>query len=351
MNKTKKFSILLLAVFVLGGISFFLSQCKSKTNDNRNDSDNQPSEIKNPPSEITAPDFNADSAYHFVEQQVAFGPRIPGTPSQTKCATWITDKLKTYTPTVYVQDLKVELWNHQMVPCINIIASFNPNEKKRILLCAHWDTRPWSDRDPVFPKKSFDGADDGGSGAAVLLEIARQLQIKKPNVGVDIVFFDVEDYGPPEWDQVSNKEEVNGYCLGTQEWASEPHVKDYRAFYGILLDMVGAKDATFPQEGVSLQYAPTIVQHVWDAANSLGYGNYFVYTKGPSIIDDHSFINSINQTPTIDIINLNSNSNYGFANHWHTQQDNMSIIDKNTLKAVGVTVLQVVYTEPIQQNQ
>ena len=304
--------------------------------------------VEEPKRNVVVPAFDADSAYDFISKQVAFGPRIPGTPAQSKCAAWLTEKLKSYTPDVVVQDLKVGLYNRNQVPCKNIVASFNPKASKRILLCAHWDTRPWSDRDSSNPKLPFDGADDGGSGVAVLLEIASLLSKQPPAVGVDIAFFDVEDYGPPSWDSQSKNEEINGYCLGTQEWANTPHVANYRAYYGILLDMVGAKNATFLQEGLSLQNAPTIVQKVWDTAASLGYGNYFLYTRVNPIVDDHSFVNSINQTPCIDIINLDKTSPTGFARHWHTQRDNMNIIDKQTLKAVGQTLLQVVYAESPQ---
>ncbi len=347
MNKSKTFSVILLLVLVLGGISFLVSQCKPKSPVNNGTTEDTSAKAgnSNHGSQVAAPDFNADSAYAFVAKQVSFGPRIPGTPSQTKCAGWLIAKLKTYTPTVIVQDIKVSLWNHQEVPCKNIVASFNPEQKKRILLCSHWDTRPWSDRDSLNPKKPFDGADDGGSGVGVLIEMARLMSKQLPNVGVDILLLDVEDYGPPEWDPASRNPEIQAYCLGTQEWASSPHIPDYRAYYGILLDMVGAKNARFPQEGASLQYAPSIIDKVWGVANSLGYSNYFVYEKAPGIIDDHVYINRINATPTIDIINLDRSSSTGFAKHWHTQEDNMNIIDKNTLKAVGQTLLQVVYAE------
>lgn len=348
--KIRSISISVACLILLGGISLFIIECKPK---NEAENNNEDSVLTNTQSAIrisqaNVPDFNADSAYLFIAKQVSFGPRIPGTPAQTKCAEWITAEVRKLTTTVYVQDLKVELWNHQMVPCINIIASFNPDQKKRILLCTHWDTRPWSDRDSLYPKKTFDGADDGGSGVGVLLEIARQLSAQPAKAGIDIVFLDVEDYGPPVWDPQSTNEEVNGYCLGTQQWANTPHVPDYRAYFGILLDMVGAKNATFPQEGVSLQYAPSVVQKVWDIARALGNSNYFVNEKGPSITDDHTFVNSINGTPTIDIINMDRTTKNGFAKHWHTQDDDMSIIDRNTLKAVGQTLLQVVYTEPAE---
>lgn len=348
MKNQKIISILLLTIFLLGGISFFIYQCKPKTNSNQQSGNGKPGTQNSKP--VFVPDFNPDSAYVFIAKQVDFGPRIPGTASQTKCAEWLVAKLKSFTSSVNVQDLEVELWNHQSVPCKNIIASFNPNQKKRILLCAHWDTRPWSDRDSSNPKKAFEGADDGGSGVGVLLEIARHLSTQPTQVGIDIVFFDVEDYGPPTWDPQSKNQEISGFCLGSQEWASQPHVENYRAYFGILLDMVGARNATFPQEGVSLQYAPSVAKKVWDVANSIGFGNYFVYDRIPGVIDDHNFVNSINGTPCIDIINMDRTSETGFAKHWHTQKDNMSIIDKSTLKAVGQTLMQVIYSEPVDQD-
>lgn len=302
---------------------------------------------KKPIVNTMVPDFNADTAFRFIEKQVAFGPRIPGTPAQEKCAQWMAATLRSYADTVIVQDFKVEIYNGKTVPCKNIIGSFNPEIKKRILLCAHWDTRPWSDRDSVNKKGAFDGADDGGSGVGVLLEIARLISTNKINVGIDIAFFDVEDYGAPSWEQHAGEEveRPTEYCLGTQEWANHPHVENYRAYYGILLDMVGGKGATFLQEGVSLSYAPSVVKRVWDTANSLGFGSFFINEKTGSIIDDHEFINSLNGTPCIDIINLDKTSPNGFARHWHTQRDNINIIDKGTLKAVGQTVLHVIYTE------
>lgn len=301
--------------------------------------------VKKPVVNVMVPDFNADTSYTFIAKQVAFGPRIPGTAAQEKCAKWIAATLKSFADTVFVQDLKVELYNRKTVPCKNIIGSFNPEIKKRILLCAHWDTRPWSDQDSTNKKSPFDGADDGGSGVGILLEIARLIKTNKINVGIDIAFFDVEDYGPPYWEEHPGEEKPTAYCIGTQEWAESPHVENYRAYYGILLDMAGAKNARFPQEGLSLQYAPSVVKNVWETANSLGYGNYFVYEKTSAITDDHAFVNSINGTPCIDIINMDKTSPNGFARHWHTQKDNMLIIDKATLKAVGQTLLQVIYSE------
>jgi hypothetical protein len=306
--------------------------------------DSSGEDFKNPAqSDVHVPDFNADTAYAFIAKQVSFGPRIPGTSAHATCAHWLEEKLRSYCKDVVLQDLQVEIYNGEKLPCKNLIASFNPQAEKRILLCAHWDTRPWSDRDSIDKKKQFDGADDGGSGVGVLLEIARQLSNLKTNAGIDIALFDVEDYGPPSWEPLN--EDVDGYGIGTQHWANNPHHPQYRAYYGILLDMVGAKNATFLQEGTSMQYAPSVVRKVWGTANTLGYGNYFINEKANAVTDDHTYVNTINGTPCIDIINLNASAPNAFARHWHTQQDNMNVIDKNTLKAVGQTLLQVIYTE------
>ncbi|MBA3648581.1 MAG: M28 family peptidase [Chitinophagales bacterium] len=293
---------------------------------------------------ITVPDFNADSAYAFIAKQVSFGPRIPGTTAQNKCAQWITEKVKQYTANVMVQDVEVTLYNQQKMPCKNIIASFNPDVPKRVLLFAHWDTRPWSDRDSILKNKSFDGADDGGSGVAVLMEIARLMSRQTPYAGIDIAFFDVEDYGPPLSEETKANEE-NAYALGTQYWAAHPHVANYRAYYGVLLDMVGARNAVFPMEGFSMDKAPSIEQKIWNTAQSLGYGKFFINDRANAVTDDHSYVNQNNGTPSVDIIYLDKFSPTGFAPHWHTQKDNMEIIDKNTLKAVGQTLLQVIYSE------
>lgn len=322
----------LLAVFISGVIVF--TGCKDDaTNENgNNEIDNNETKL------IDKPVFNSDSAYSYIEKQLSFGPRVPGTAAQKNTATWMEGKLKGYCDTVYVQKTQVKAGNGEMLPCINIIGSINPNADTRILLLAHWDSRPWADMDIKDQKKPIPAADDGGSGVAVLLELARQIQSKPlpPGLGIDILFTDVEDYGKTEWGDDS-------YALGTQYWAKNPHIPGYNASFGILLDMVGAQNARFPLEGLSAQYANAVQQRVWKAAGSAGYSSYFPYERGPSITDDHVFVNEIIKIPTIDIININSNSERSFAPHWHTHQDDMSIIDKNTLKAVGETLLQVIY--------
>lgn len=285
------------------------------------------------------PEFNADSAYNSVSKQVSFGPRTPGSASQRECADWMQMKLKEVCDTVYRQEAQVTGGDGKKLPCINLIGVIHPKASRRILLLTHWDSRPWADMDTKDKDKPILAADDGGSGVGVLLEVARQIKTHTlpESIGVDILFTDVEDYGRTEWGDES-------YCLGTQYWANHPHVPGYKADFGILLDMVGAHNAQFPMEGLSTQFAGNVQQTVWQAAGKAGYSSYFPFTQGADITDDHVPVNKIANIPTIDIINLNTNTNGSpFAPHWHTHQDNMDIIDKNTLKAVGQTLLQVIY--------
>lgn len=288
---------------------------------------------------VTPPTFNPDSAYTYVEKQVSFGPRIPNTKAHKSCGDWLISKLKSYTADVLVQSADVTAYTGDKLAIRNIMARFNPKSTNRILLSAHWDTRPYADRDASDPKARFDGADDGGSGVGVLLEIARQLSLKKPAAGIDIVLFDGEDYGDSEGGPET-------YCLGSQHWAKNPMVPGYYAKFGILLDMVGAKGAKFNREGYSMSTAPGTVDLVWNAAQRNGFQNWFLNTQSNPVTDDHYFVHQGTGIPCIDIINYDgSNSSSGFASHWHTRNDNMSVIDKQTLNAVGQTLLDVVYNE------
>lgn len=331
-----------LSLALLGIVATILSQCSSCNNPPTPiaDTTNQ-----KPIPSVHIPDFNADSAYIFCAAQVKFGPRIPGTKAQDQCAAYLKMMLEKYCDTIYVQKSSVKIYDGTMKPMINLVGSFNPKAAKRILLLAHWDTRPWSDRDEKLPREKFDGADDAASGVGTLIECAEQFQKQKPDVGVDILFVDVEDYGPPEF-EAGKWDEKDTYALGTQYWAKNPHTKNYRAYYGILLDMSGAVNARFPKEGVSAQYAPSVMNQFWSRAQALGYGNYFVNESANQIIDDHYYVNTINGTPTFDIINLSSETKTGFAPHWHTQADNMNLIDRATMKAVGQTILELIYKEP-----
>jgi len=297
---------------------------------------------------VVVPDFSSDSAYAFVAAQVAFGSRVPGSESHQACAHWLTDKLSGYADTVIQQPFRTRLYNRNAVDGINIIATFNPLATKRILLAAHWDTRPYADHDPdpTFHRTPFDGANDGASGVGVLLEVARQLSLQplKETLGVDIVFFDLEDYGPPTDERQQGDDDF--WALGSQHWARNPHTTGYHARFGILLDMVGAKGAVFPREYFSQQYASWVLDKAWRTAFNLGYGDYFVNKPGPPITDDHLPVNRIAGIPMINIIHLDTGSpNGSFFEHWHTMNDNMEQIDPKTLGMVGEVVLHVIYAE------
>ena len=294
---------------------------------------------------VTIPQFNADSAWIYIEKQVSFGPRVPETKAHAECARYLANTLNRFTPSVMVQDFETRLYNGKTVKGKNIIGVFFPEKTKRILLCAHWDTRPYADHDPDEANhySPIDGANDGGSGVGVLLEIARLLNQDSTRTGIDIVFFDVEDYGEHQNKQTN---ENDTWGLGSQYWSKNPHKPGYRAYYGILLDMVGAANARFPMEGYSTYYAPDIVKKVWTVAEELGYGEFFPMQQAGYITDDHYYVNSINGTPTIDIIHLDQSTDTGFFPYWHTKGDTMDKLDKVTLKMVGQTVTTVIYREP-----
>ena len=295
-----------------------------------------------PVKQQNVPAFDADSAWVFVENQVKFGPRVPNSEAHVACGNYLASELKRFGAQVYEQEATLTAYNGTQLKAKNIIGSFNPENSKRVLLFAHWDSRPYADhdKDPANHKKPIDGADDGASGVGVLLEMARQFSIKSPAIGIDIIFFDAEDYGTPEF--VKEYKE-NTWCLGAQFWAKNPHVKGYKADFGILLDMVGAKNASFFKEATSMRYAPQIVEEVWSTARDLGYGKFFINAEGGAITDDHQYVILGRNIPCIDIIYTDPESDNGFGPHWHTQNDTMDNIDRETLKAVGQTVLQVVY--------
>lgn len=292
-----------------------------------------------------SPDFNADSAYRFVERQVAYGPRVPGSTAHSECGDYLAAKLAAFGAQVVEQRADVTHYDGRSLPIRNIIGRYNPESKKRILLFAHWDSRPFADEEAgeERQRQPITGADDGASGVGVLLEIARQLQQQPVTVGVDIIFFDLEDWGQPSF----NTRQVEGdwWCVGSRYWSENPHVEDYKADYGILFDMVGSANATFLREDYSAEYAPGVVEKVWSTAHKLGYGNYFPSQRGGYITDDHLPVNRQHRAPSIDIINLKRDSQTGFAAHWHTLTDDMRHIDRNTLKAAGQTVMEVIYLE------
>jgi glutaminyl-peptide cyclotransferase len=291
---------------------------------------------------ISVPAFQADSAYRFIAEQVGFGPRVPNSVAHDRCADYLIAKFRAFGLSLQIQDAVVSDYAARKDKIRNIMASFNPEAKTRILLCSHWDSRSTADQDSVRKNEPIDGADDGASGVGVLLEIARILHHQKVDVGVDLLLVDAEDTGQPN-DIAPQDQKENTWCLGTQYWTK--HLPPgYTARYGILLDMVGAKNAMFAMEGHSMQFADDIVKKVWGIAADLGYSNYFLYAKGGTITDDHFYINQDAHIPTIDILNYDPvKLEFGYYHHRHS--DNMSIIDTKTLQAVGQTLLQTIYSE------
>ncbi len=310
------------------------------SNNSKNNSDREEQTAK---IIVNVPQFDADSAYQYVKSQVDFGPRVPNTAAHKACGEYLANKLEQFGAKVYNQQVDLTAYDGTLLKARNIIGAFNPEAKKRILLLSHWDSRPWADADPDEKNRytPISGANDGASGVGVLLEIARQIQQQQPELGIDILFVDAEDYGTHQSYKGAHKEEH--WALGTQYWAQNPHTQGYNARFGILLDMVGAKDATFFYEGYSEEYAKNINRKIWNAANNLGYGRYFVKQKGTTVTDDHLFVNRYARIPTIDIIQYSEKT--GFYKNWHTVKDDLDGIDRNTLKAVGQTVMDVIYNE------
>lgn len=298
--------------------------------------------IKTP--SIIAPDFNSDSAYLYVQQQVDFGPRFPNNEAHGECAIYLKDKLSSFGLNSFIQIGKATTFNKKPITIKNIIGEYKPEKERRILLFAHWDSRPFADQDSKDMTKPILGANDGASGVGILLEVARQLTIQNPEIGVDIIFFDAEDYGEPSSGMIIQTNS-DSWCLGSQYWAKNPHKLNYKAEYGILLDMVGSTDANFTHEAISMTYAPNIIRKVWTKAAQLGHGSHFVNQQvGFQVTDDHKYINEIAKIPSIDIIHYDRNTG-SFHHSWHTHNDDMDIIDKNTLKAVGETLLGVILDE------
>lgn len=305
-------------------------------------------ESRQPANEVAVPEFNRDSAYAYVAKQVAFGPRIPNTRAHVNAAEYFVQTLKRFGAQITIQEFEAQNYEGRKLGLRNIIGSFNPDKTKRILLAAHWDTRPFSDKDPEKPDSEFQGANDGASGVGVLLEIARAISGNtKPDVGVDIILFDGEDWGEKEGEQGTHPL-PNGlkewWCLGSQHWSRNKHKSDYSAYYGMLLDMVGAKNAQFHREGYSMEYAPTIVEKVWNHAQRLGYSHVFIRKTQPGVTDDHLFVNTLARIPMINIVHFEPGVGY-FGDFHHSQKDNLELISKDMLGIVGTTVMNTIYYE------
>ena len=299
------------------------------------------------PVTVQPPEFCADSAFNYIKAQTDFGPRVPNTKVHDDCGIWLGAKLSFLgADKVYFQNFNATTFDGNTLKCTNIIGSFNIGQPTRIILCSHWDSRPWADNDPDPANwmKPVDAANDGASGVGVILEIARQMQKQAPEIGVDCIFLDAEDWGPSDSYQGQHLETWWG--LGTQHWAKNPHVEGYRARYAILLDMVGGKGASFCREGYSIRFARPVVEKVWSAARKLGYSSIFKPVDGGYVTDDHYFINAMAKIPSIDIVPyLPGCRESSFGPTWHTVSDNIDNIDKKVLEAVGKTLIEVIYNE------
>ncbi len=291
---------------------------------------------------LVGPTFSGDSALAYCAKQCEFGPRTMNSEAHEKCGEWIIGKFRQYGCDVTTQKADLKGWDGTSLRSTNIIASINKEAKRRLLICAHWDCRPWADNDPDSTnwRKPVMAANDGASGVGVMIELARIIQADTAKLpyGIDFVCFDAEDYGTPQW---SGIEDEKSWALGAQHFA-----KNLPAAYehGILLDMVGGQGACFYQEGFSKHYAQSIVDAVWQAAEDAGYGSFFTRQPGGTITDDHKPLIDAG-IPTIDIIPYYPDCEQScFGPTWHTVNDDMQHLDKATLKAVGQTVIQYLFT-------
>ena len=288
--------------------------------------------------------FDADSCYAFCAKQCDFGPRTMNSEAHELCGQWIVEKFRSYGMEVTEQRATLMGFDDTPLQGNNIIARYQPQLSNRILLCAHWDSRPWADNDPdpANHTKPVMAANDGASGVAVMLEVARVLcaDTCRLPIGIDFVCFDAEDWGTEDVSE--------SWALGAQYWSEtfkqQPSAAKPR--YGILLDMVGGFGARFYQERLSLHYAPQVVERVWKSASIAGYSSFFPQEKGGGITDDHGPVNEVAGIPCIDIIPYYPDCmESSFGPTWHTINDDMQHIDRGTLKAVGQTLIQVLYTE------
>jgi len=296
------------------------------------------------PTSSQHPQFNADSAYSYVDAQCAFGPRVPGTEAHSQCGDWLEQELARHGATVKVQRGEMKTYDGKTFMVRNILGSFNPEAKMRVLLMSHWDCRPCcdADPDPAHRHEPVMGANDGASGVGVLLELARLCQQQPSLVGFDILFDDLEDYGAPNDWQGTHDEKW--WAMGTQLWCRQAAKEGYRAQYGILLDMVGSPNATFYREYYSERYARNINDEVWSSAARLGYGDLFIDQQGGGVTDDHVFVNRMLHLPMIDIIDYRMESeDTGFSPVWHTSTDTMDNISKETLRKVGTVLVQMLW--------
>jgi glutaminyl-peptide cyclotransferase len=275
-------------------------------------------------------EFVGTSAFSYIQSQVAFGPRVPGTAAHEKMGNWLDSLLRQRADTVVVQS-----WTHvtaakTKLPLRNFIARFNPAADKRLLLLAHWDSRPVSDS-PTSRDSSHAvlGANDGGSGVALLLGVADVLKRTPPAIGVDLLFVDGEDYG-------DFTKTPNDVLIGSRYYGAH-QLPGGRPLYAVLFDLVADKDLQIYQEGNSLVGAPEVVELVWDTAKALGYGGYFVASPRHTLIDDHLELQKAG-IRAIDVVDFDYPP-------WHTQYDTIDKVSAASLQVVGDVAVELIRRE------
>ena len=291
-----------------------------------------------PLAQVRVPKFDSNLAYAHVEKQLSFGTRVPGSPTHKATWQWIASTMQSYGWTVEEEHFTTKVYTGQELPGTNIIAKYNPSAATRILLGAHYDTRHIAEKDADDSKKNepIMGADDGASGVAVLMALAKIIGESPLEIGVDMVFFDLEDYGDPD---PKSDADASTWALGSAHWAKNVD-RSYKPKHAILLDLVGAKNATFPKEAYSKRINGQLVDKVWKLAQDMGYGNYFVNEDRGGVNDDHISVANYAGIPMIDII---YKTETGFGDYHHTHDDDIDIIDKRTMKAVGQVMLAVIF--------
>lgn len=286
----------------------------------------------------SVPEFFSDRAFEYIEAQVELGPRVPNSEAHRRAVQLYRDHFNDTAGNraVFIQEFEQEVYGENL-QLFNVIASFGVQHTDRIVLAAHWDTRPRGERDPDVPEEPIPGADDGASGVGVLMELANIFAEHDVPIGVDIILFDGEDYG--------EEGDLDNYFLGSRHWSQNPPVPGYAPRFGILLDMVGGEGAVFPKEGYSMRFAPALVDEIWSIADEFGHSDLFLNERGGEIADDHIIVQQYADIPMINIIHhrLNEDGSVAFPPYWHSQQDDIDIIDPDVLQKVGDVLLELIY--------
>jgi len=286
----------------------------------------------------SGPDFDEDHAFEYLVAQCDFGPRNPGSEGYYACLDFIINELDQSADDIILQDFRYrEQRYRKRYDLQNIIARFNPDASFQTIISAHWDTRPWADQEDNRRDRNqpIIGANDGASGVAVLLELAKIMGETPPPIGVNLVFFDGEDLGVPG--------ENETYCQGSRYFAKNLPIP--RPDEAINLDMVGDKQLHIPVEKYSLEYNPNLVRYLWGRADDMGL-DAFDITPQYAIYDDHVPLHEIAGIPAIDLIDFKYPNPY--ANFWHTMNDVPENCSAESLEQVGKLMVDYIYN---RENQ